>query len=353
MARQTIREVAERAEVSLGTVSNVLNRPELVAEDTRVRVLAAIDELGFVRNSAARQLRGIKSAAIALIVLDFDNPFFTEVARGVEHAAAEADHLVILASSGTAPSREDQALRLLEEQRVAGILMSPATSTPSPRLREIRSHGTPIVLLDRHRRRRDQCSVAVNDTSGGKQVAEHLLALGHKSIGLINGPRALKPCAERRDGLFQVLATHGIEVAAAHEIEKDTMTIEAGEAAMLELLGQPHPPSAVFCGNDLLAIGAERAALGHRLRIPEDVAIVGYDDIRFAATSLVPLTSVRNPAYELGYQAAKLLIEEATDDAHHRHQNVLLEPELIIRASTRGAQTGPDTKPSEAVARRA
>src|SRR3954468_24432758 len=130
MARVTIRHVAERASVSLGTVSNVLNKPELVAEETRVRVLGAIDELGLVRNNAARQLRGVKSAAIALVVLDFDNPFFTEVARGVEHAAAEAGHLVILASSGTAATREDEALRMLEEQRVAGILISPARSTP-------------------------------------------------------------------------------------------------------------------------------------------------------------------------------------------------------------------------------
>jgi len=337
MARQTIREVAERASVSLGTVSNVLNKPELVAPETRERVLAAINELGFVRNHAARQLRGVKSKAIALIVLDFDNPFFTEVARGVEHAAAQADHLVILASSATAASREDQALRLLEEQRVAGILMSPATSSPSPRLREIRRRGTPIVLLDRHRKRRDQCSVAINDTSGGRQVGEHLVALGHKRIGLINGLRTLKPCAERRGGLFEVIEASDAQVAARHELEMDEMTTEAGERGMSELLSRGRPPSAVFCGNDLMAIGAERAALAHGLAIPDDVAIVGYDDIRFAATSLVPLTSVHNPAYDLGYQAAGLLIEEATDGAHHQHRNVLLEPELIARASTDGA----------------
>jgi|1186.fasta_scaffold08775_2 LacI family transcriptional regulator len=334
MARVTIRHVAERASVSLGTVSNVLNKPELVAEETRLRVLGAIDELGFVRNNAARQLRGIKSAAIALIVLDFDNPFFTEVARGVEHAAAQADHVVILASSGSAPTREDQALRLLEEQRVAGILMSPATRIPSPRLREIRGHGTPIVLLDRHRKRRDQCSVAVDDTSGGRQVGEHLVALGHTRIGMINGPRSLKPCVERREGLCEVLSTRGLGLERAHELETEAMTIGAGEEAMAALLGRGRPPSAVFCGNDLLAIGAERAALARGARIPEDVAIVGYDDIRFAATSLVPLTSVRNPAYELGYQAASLLIEEATDSLHHRHRNVLLAPELIVRSST-------------------
>ena len=340
MSRQTIRDVAEHAAVSLGTVSNVLNRPEVVAEATRLRVLAAIEELGFVRNNAARQLRGIRNASIALVVLDFDNPFFTEVARGVEKAAAEAEHLVILASSGAAATREDEVLHLLEEQRVGGVLLSPATMTTPKRVRELRGHGTPVVLLDRHRKRRDQCSVAVDDTTGGRRVGEHLLELGHTKIGLINGPRHLKPCAERRDGLRGVLVGRGMDIAQEHEIEMDAMTIEAGAAAMAELLGRSSRPrrssmpTAIFCGNDLMAIGAERAAVAAGVDIPGDVGIVGYDDIRFAATSLVPLTSVRNPAYDLGYQAAKLLIEEATDDEHHEHQNVLLEPELIVRSST-------------------
>ncbi|MFL5926710.1 MAG: LacI family DNA-binding transcriptional regulator [Gaiellaceae bacterium] len=334
MARLTIKDVAEHADVSLGTVSNVLNKPELVAEPTRQRVLAAIDALGFVRNNAARQLRGIRNASIALVVLDFDNPFFTEVARGVERAAAEAEHLVVLASSGAVAAREDEALRLLEEQRVAGILISPASSLPPRRLREIRAHGLPVVLLDRHRKRADQCSVAVDDTSGGRQVGRHLLELGHDRIGLINGPRQLKPCAERRDGLLHVLAGGGHGIARGDDIEMDVMTIEAGEAAMNELIGRNDMPSAVFCGNDLMAIGAERAALASGLRIPQDVAVVGYDDIRFAATSLVPLTSVHNPAYELGYVAATLLIEEATTGETHRHRNVLLKPELVVRAST-------------------
>lgn len=336
MTRLTIKDVAEHAEVSLGTVSNVLNKPTLVAEPTRQRVLAAIEELGFVRNNAARQLRGIRNAAIALVVLDFDNPFFTELARGVERAAAEADHLVILASSGTAADQEDQALRLLEEQRVAGILISPATSRPPRRLKELRSHNLPVVLLDRHRKRADQCSVAVDDTNGGGQVANHLLELGHKEIGLLNGPRQLKPCAERREGLVTVLEAGGLSVRREHEVEMDSMTIETGEVGMNALIARGRLPSAVFCGNDLMAIGAERASLAHGLRIPHDIAIVGYDDIRFAATSLVPLTSVRNPAYELGYEAAKLLIEEAVGDIEHRHRNVLLQPSLVARASTVG-----------------
>jgi LacI family transcriptional regulator len=131
-----------------------------------------------------------------------------------------------------------------------------------------------------------------------------------------------------------VLDAQGISIHPHHEIEMDAMTIEAGEAGMAKLLDRRSLPTAVFCGNDLMAIGAERAALAHGLKIPEDVAIVGYDDIRFAATSLVPLTSVRNPAYDLGYHAAKLVIEEATDTGDHEHRNVLLEPQLIARAST-------------------
>jgi LacI family transcriptional regulator len=336
VVHQTIRDVAEHAEVSLGTVSNVLNRPEIVAESTRQRVLAAIEELGFVRNNAARQLRGVRNAAIALVVLDFDNPFFTELARGVERAAAEAGHLVILASSGTAPTREEEVLRLLQEHRVAGILISPAASTPPLRLREIRARGVPVVLLDRRRKRADQCSVAVDDTNGGRQVGKHLLELGHERIGLINGPRRLKPCFERREGLREVLAPHGLDIAAEDEIELGEMTIEAGEVGMNEFLSRKPLPSAVFCGNDLMAIGAERAALARGLAIPHDIAIVGYDDIRFAATSLVPLTSVRNPAYQLGYEAARLVIEEAADDGTHKHRNVLLQPELVVRSSTRG-----------------
>jgi LacI family transcriptional regulator len=336
MQRPTIRDVAEAAGVSLGTVSHVLNHPEIVAADTRARVLDAIERIGFVRNHAARQLRGEKSRAIALVVLDIDNPFFTKLGRGVEDAAAEAGHLLIVCSSAGDARREDRHLALLEEQRVAGILMSPVTKNPAPRLGDIRNRGIPVVLLDRHRSRRNQCSAAVNDTSGGRMVATHLAELGHTRVGLINGPRALKPCAERRAGFVEELLAHGIELRPAHEIETSEMTIAAGEAAAAELLGRKKPPTAIFCANDLLAIGAEHAAVSRGVRIPQDVAIVGYDDIPYAAMSLVPLTSVRMPAYELGYQAAKLLIDEATN-GHHHHQRLLFEPDLVPRQSTLGS----------------
>src|SRR5437660_1024792 len=189
MKRLTLRDVAELAGVSMGTASNVINKPELVGEETRARVLRAMRDIGFVRNNAARQLRRGRNQAIGLVVLDIDNPFFTSLARGFEEAVAE-------------------------------------------------------------------------------------------------------------------------------------------------ILRRGRPPTALFCTNDLLAIGAEHAALTRGLRVPEDLAIVGYDDIRYAAMSFVPLTSVRMPAYELGYQATQLLIDEATNGPRHRHQRLLFEPELVIRQST-------------------
>ena len=336
MTRLTIHDVAERAGVSVGTVSNVLNRPDVVAERTRERVQTAIDELGFVWNNGARQLRGIRNPSIALIVLDVANPFFTEVARGVERAAAAADHLVVLVTSDSSPDREERALRLLDEQRVAGILISPAGQHDSNRLAEIRRHGTRVVLLDRHPTQGDHCSVAIDDTSGARQVARHLVDLGHQQMGLLNGPRDLKPCAERRDGFLSAHAEAGLALAEGCDIE-GPMTIEDGERLAGEMFDRGDVPTALFCGNDLMAIGAERAAITRGLRIPQDIAVVGYDDIRFAETSLVPLTSVRNPAYELGLRAAELLLDEVSNGAEHTHTSLLLEPQLVVRESTAGA----------------
>jgi len=322
----------------LGTVSNVLNRPELVATETRRRVEEAIAAVGFVRNSAARQLRGARSPTIGLVVLDVDNPFFTAVARGVEDAASEADHLLILCNSASSRTREDRHLRMLEEQRVAGILMTPVGKNPSKRVREIRENGTPVVLLDRAAKG-GQCSVAVDDVYGGRLAAEHLAERGHRRVALVNGPRSILQCAERRIGFLRGLSERGLSLAPEDDVEMAEMTIGAGEEAAERLLGRRRPPTAVFCTNDLLAIGVEHATLGRGRDVPDDLAIIGYDDVDFAAMSFVPLTSVRQPTYELGYRAAKLLLDEAMGRAH-RHEQVVFQPELVERASTAAPTNG-------------
>jgi LacI family transcriptional regulator len=340
----TIRDVAQRAGVSVGTVSNALNQPGIVAAETRRHIFKAIDETGYIRNSAARQLRGLRSPAIGLVVLDIDNPFFTDVARGVDAVASTVDHLLILCSSGGARSREDQQLRLLEEQRVTGVLMTPTGRRASAFHDKVRARGTPIVLLDRRSTRRDQCSVAVDDVEGGQLAARHLVELGHTRVAFINGPCGITQFKDRRAGFVAALADAGLTLSVTNDIEMSTVTpaitaaIADGEAAAKKVLLQRKPPTAIFCGNDLFALGAEHAILESGRRLPEDVALIGYDDVPFAALAFVPLTSVRQPSYELGHRGARLLLDEASGISH-RHEHVTFTPELVVRESTCG--TGP------------
>jgi len=330
---RTIRDVAKHAGVSVGTVSNAINQPDLLSAATLARVKKAIDDVGFVRNGAARQLRGTRSPAIALVIPDIENPFFTQLARGVEAAAAERNHLVILCNSGGDRSREDRHLRLLEEERVAGVLMTPSAERTSRLHQQIRERGTPIVRLDRRSSSREQCSITVDGVQGGRLAGGHLIELGHKQIAFVNGPSSITQFGDRRAGLVSALEEAGLNLKPAHEIEVDVLTIASGEAAATKLLQSRTPPTAIFCANDLMALGAEHAIIAAGHSVPGDIAIVGYDDISYAELALVPLTSVRQPAYELGHRAATVLLEEAAGGPH-RHQHISFQPELIARQST-------------------
>jgi LacI family transcriptional regulator len=333
MKRLTILDVAERAGVSVGTVSNALNRPEIVADKTLASIQAAMDDLGFVRNAAARQLTGAKSPAIGLIVLDIDNPFFTEVYRGVETAANEVGYLVVVCGFAGDPTHERRQLHLLEEQRVAGILATRVGKGNSRIYSQMRQRGTPVVMLDRRSAIKNQCSVSVDDVAGGRLAGEHLCGLGHERLALVNGPRDWSQCADRRKGFLAATEAAGAKLLDGADIEVEQMTIGAGEAAVPEILAGADRPSAIFCANDLLALGVEHALIAAGFRVPEDFAIVGYDDVAFATMAFVPITSVRQPAYELGHRAALQLLSEAGDEKH-KHEQVVFEPELVVRAST-------------------
>lgn len=349
MKRFTILDVAQRAGVSVGTVSNVLNRPEVVADDTLAAVRKVMDEVGFVRNAAARQLTSPSTSVIGLVVLDIDNPFFAEVYRGVQAAANEVDHLVVVCGLDGDLSREASQLRLLEEQRVAGILATRVNRGSAHIYNEIRKRGTPFVLLDRHGSRRDQCSVSVDDVDGGMLAADHLIELGHHRIGLINGPSQLKQCVDRRAGFLKALGKADLELEPAHDIETELMTIAAGEDAARRLLALRQRPTAIFCANDLLALGAEHVLLAAGCQVPGDVAVVGYDDVAFASMAFVPLTSIRQPAFQLGNRGAELLLDEASGGSH-RHERIVFSPELIVRQSTTGNGLPPRVRASTALA---
>lgn len=335
MARAvSIKDVASRAGVSTATVSNVLNRPDIVAAATRGRVNAAITALGFVRNESARQLRAGRSRFIGLVVLDVTNPFFTDVARGAEDLASESGLAVILCNSDEQPTRERRYLDLLEEHRVRGILVTPTGDNPE-RLEEIRRRGIPVVLVDRHAPR-GRCSVSVDDVLGGNLAIAHLLDMGHVRLAYVGGPFTLGQVRDRHEGALQALKHGGLDSSALHVEKIAGLNVASGQEAAAALLTLPvgQRPTGVFCANDLVALGVLQELTRLRVAVPEDCAIVGYDDIDFAAAAAVPLSSVRQPRVQLGRAAAELLIEEATGSPNHTHRQVVFEPELVVRQSS-------------------
>jgi LacI family transcriptional regulator len=331
----SVKDVAAAASVSVGTVSNVLNQPSKVSPATVERVMSAIAELGYVRNDAARQLRAGRSRCIGLVVLDVGNPFFAEVARGAEARAAEEGMTVLLGSSDERMDRESTYLDLFQEQRVNGVLVTPATDDLAP-LARLRDAGVPVVLVDRETAGGEYLSVSVDDIQGGQLAVSHLLELGRRRIAFIGGPLATRQVADRLDGARRAVAA--VDGASLEVIETPGLTVLQGRAAGEALVARnaADRPDAVFAANDLLAVGLlQGLSLMADLRVPDDIALIGYDDIDFASATVVPLSSIRQPASLIGYTAVDVLLAELGNGRDHE-RNVRFQPELVVRASTRG-----------------
>lgn len=327
-----IKDVAAHAGVSVGTVSNVLNGRQTVSDAAAERVRAAIETLGYVRNDAARQLRAGRSRSIALVVLDASNPFFAALARGAENRAAEDGYVVLLGSSGHDPARENAYLEQFREQRVAGVLITPAHADADT-VRGLQASGIPVVLVDEQPADTGVSSVSVDDVEGGHLAVSHLLAKGRRRIAVVVGPLTTRQVADRLEGARRAVA----EVADARleVVPADAMTVLAGRAVGERLRDRADRPDAVFATNDLLAVGVLQALtiLGD-VEVPDEIALVGYDDIDFAAAAVVPLTSVRQPAEALGYTAVDLLLRQLDDALPPGDREVRFRPELIERASS-------------------
>lgn len=329
-----MHEVARRAGVSLGTVSNVLNHPELVSDETRMRVERTIEELGFVRNGSARHLRVGYTQSIGLVVLDVSNPFFTEVARGAEDAASERGYIVILCNSDNSPQKEKNYLRVLEEQRVAGVLIVPVEDKTNY-ARALRRSGTSLVLLDRVSHDANTCSVSVDDIYGGQLAGQHLLSLGHQRIAYIHGPFTSAQYADRLSGLRQAVAEAKLDPdRVIAPLAAETDNAHAGAACVEAFLQLEDRPTAIFCGNDYLAMGVMYELARRHVQVPRDVALIGYDDIDLAPMLAVPLTTIRQPKYDLGFAATDLLLDEIVNKTTHTHRQIVFRPELIVRQST-------------------
>ncbi|MBS1907856.1 MAG: LacI family DNA-binding transcriptional regulator [Actinobacteria bacterium] len=332
----SVKDVAEAAGVSVGTVSNVLNRPDRVAAATVDRVQDAIDRLGFVRNDAARQLRAGRSNSIGLVVLDARNPFFADVAQGAEERAAEHGLTILVANSDEKAERELAHIDLFEQQRVQGVLITPVAES-LPRLMRLRDRGMPAVLVDRQSQDGGFPSVAVDDVSGGRIAVEHLSDIGRRRIAFVGGPLSLRQVSDRLDGAQRAVA--GRDDATVEFIGTEGLTVEAGRDAGRRILERAPGarPDALFAANDLLALGLLQAlVMTGDVRVPDDIALIGYDDIAFASSAVIPLSSVRQPAALIGSTAVDLLLQ-ISRDLQAPNEHVVFQPELVVRASTAGS----------------
>ncbi|TQO19723.1 LacI family transcriptional regulator [Rhodoglobus vestalii] len=337
MTTPSVHDVANSAGVSVGTVSNVLNHPHKVSPSTIERVQKAIESLGFIRNDAARQLRVGHSQTIGLVVLDVRNPFFTDIARGAEDKAAEGGLTVTLGNSDENSEREAKYLDLFEQQRVFGVLISPYGDI-TDRLDSMRKRGIPAVLVDRESPNSTFSSVSVDDIVGGKLAADHLLDIGRRRIAFIGGPMAIRQVSDRLAGARQAVDT--VPGAQIEVIEIEGLSVIAGRAAGAEIVARvpADRPDAIFAANDLVAMGVLQALLMNggtalAVRVPEDIALMGYDDIDFASAAVVPLSSISQPSAHMGRTAVEILLDEAANPETDRRQ-VVFAPKLVIRAST-------------------
>lgn len=335
MPSASVKDVAALAGVSVGTVSNVLNRPERVSDPVLQRVQSAIAELGFVRNNAARQLRMGQGSGIGMVVLDVGNPFFASLIRGAEDRAAHDGLSVLVGNSDENEQREAGYLTMFEQERIRGVLISPVGDA-TRRLQRLRERGIPAVLVDRTSLDRSFSSVAVDDVAGGRLAAGHLVERGFRRIAFAGGPFAIEQVADRYRGAADELAA-SLPGSTIEKLETDNLTIEGGQrvgAALAERRPEDRP-DAVFAANDLLAIGLLQTLLQHGIRVPEEMALIGYDDIAFASAAVVPLSSIRQPSQEIGSTAMDLLLQlTAQPDAPPVH--VEFQPSLVARESTAG-----------------
>ena len=325
-------DVAAHAGVSHGTVSHVLNHPERVRPETRERVEASIAALGFVRDEAARHLRAGYSNTIGLLLLDAWNPGFTEVARGVEERTLDEQWTILMSNSARDSNRERRYLRAYAERRVAGLIVVPNDQV-SEEGHQLPHGDIPMVLIDRIEQGAGNLSVAVDDRAGGALVAEHRIELGHRRLAFVGNPKVVLPVRARFAGFQQALEEAGSDNEL--EVIATPLTLEAGLEVGRELAARPKSrrPTAVATAVDLLAIGVLQGLLSAGIRVPDEMSVVGYDDIPFAAQLSVPLTSLARPHRRMGILAADLLLT-VLDGREPEQRHVLLEPELVIRAST-------------------
>jgi LacI family transcriptional regulator/LacI family repressor for deo operon, udp, cdd, tsx, nupC, and nupG len=328
-----LKDVGRLAGVSVSTVSRVLTRSSLVNDVTRERVQRAIDALGYQPNRVARRLLRKDAARgnlVGLVVPDIENPFFADVVRGVEDVTRQRDYVLFLGNSDENAERATRYLDLMRAESVDGVIL-PASADIEPCVARLVAAGTPVVCVDRRVPGVDVDTVVADNVRGAREAVEHLLAVGHRRIAFVGGRADLSTTRERFEGYRGALAGHRVAVDDALVRTGDSRQ-ESGRRLTRELLELSDPPTAILVGNNLMTLGALEAIHLARRRIPDDVAVIGYDDMPWALALNPPLTAVRQPGYEMGRRAAELLLRRIQEPGC-RPSVVTLQPELVVRRS--------------------
>lgn len=326
----TMRDVARHANVSIATVSHVINDSRPVSDELRQRVQQAMAELGYHRNTVARALRSKQSLTIGVIVPDSTNPFFAEVTRGIEDVSLANDYSAIICDSRSELAREIMHTNNLLTKQVDGIIYV-AGGAGSDHISTLAERELPVVLIERDPQELAVDAVLISNYEGAQMAVQHLLDLGHQRVACITGPSQLTLRGERLGGFVDTLVQR-YDLPDEY-IAEGGFSCESGYVQCQRLLKLPTPPTAIFCFNDLMAIGALRAAHEAGVTVPDELSIVGFDDVFLTAYVVPPLTTIRLPIHEMGSQAMELILDRiAAPTAPPNHRQLPIE--LVIRAST-------------------
>lgn len=327
----TIRDVAKKAGVSVATVSHVINGTRKVAPETEARVRRAMEALGYQPNAIAQSLRKRTTYAIGILVSDITNPFFATLVRGAEDAALEAGYSVIMCNSDEDPQKEDMYIRALWRRRIDGMLIAPTRDGTSSALQELVRRKLPFVFVDRKAKGIEADAVLSDNIGGAYLATKHLIERGHKRIGIALGIPGATTTEERLLGYRQALEETGLPFTE-DLVVWGGYRMEGGRKACAQLLSLSDPPTAIFSTNNLMTVGVLQELSHRSIKIPEEVAVVGFDDLEWAEIVYPPLTVVAQRPYEIGYQAFKILLRRL--NRSEGMQEVRVSVELKIRRSS-------------------
>jgi len=328
----TIHEVAKRAGVGSITVSRVINNSGYISTETRERVEKAIAELGYVPNTLARSLRSRRTNTVGLMITDITNPFFTTLARGVEDAANEAGYTVIFCNTDESAAKEEKYLNVLLQKQVDGLLLVPTQSRVNS-IQQIQKHGTPVVVLDRRIPEVDVDTVRCDSVDGAYQLSKYLVSLGHQQIAIMSGAVGVSTADDRVDGYRKALEEARILIDE-HYIFRGDFTPDSGYSMTIQAINLPLRPTALIAANNFITIGAMKALQEVEMDVPDDIALVGFDDLPPAMVTFPFFTVASQPAYQMGTRAMQLLLERLEGKEMDAFQEIILPTHLIIRRSS-------------------